>query len=98
VPSPPRPQRAPLWQAQTPPSSRATTPIYTVRLAAVLTHLGHLDEAIDVTTNAVKNVDVIRGSRRISADLHRTVGLLGQQPYAPARTFAAAARRLLAAA
>jgi transcriptional regulator with XRE-family HTH domain len=72
--------------------------IYTVRLGAVLTHLGQLDEAIAVTTSAVRNADLLSGSRRISADLRRTVDVLGQQPYAPARTFATAAQRLLAAA
>jgi hypothetical protein len=72
--------------------------IYTVRLGAVLTHLGQLDEAIEVTTSAVRNADLLRGSQRISADLRRTVDILGQQPYAPARTFATAAQRLLAAA
>ena len=70
--------------------------IYTVRLASVLTHLGQLDEAIDVTSRAVQDAELLRGSRRISADLQRTVDRLGQQSYAPAKTFAAAAQRLLA--
>lgn len=72
--------------------------IYTVRLAAVLTQLGQLDEAIDVTTRAVRKVELLRGSRRIGSDLRRTVDLLGRQPYTPARTFAIAAQRLMAAA
>ena len=72
--------------------------IYTVRLASVLTRVGQLDEAIDVTSRAVQNADLLRGSRRISTDLRRTVDLLGQQSYPPARTFAVAAQRLLAAA
>lgn len=72
--------------------------IYTVRLASVLTRVGQLDEAIDVTSRAVQNADLLRGSRRINTDLRRTVDLLGQQSYAPAQTFATAARRLLAAA
>jgi hypothetical protein len=71
--------------------------IYTVRLASVLTHLGQLDEAIDVTSRAVQNAELLRGSGRISSDLQRAVDRLGQQSYAPAKTFAAAARRLLAA-
>jgi hypothetical protein len=71
--------------------------IYTVRLASVLTHLGQLDEAIDVTSRAVQNAELLRGSGRISSDLQRTVDRLGQQSYAPAKNFATAARRLLAA-
>ena len=39
----------------------------------------------------VQNVDLLRGSRRISTDLRRTVELLGPQSYPSARTFAAAA-------
>ncbi len=72
--------------------------IYTARLASVLTHLGQLDEAIAVTSSAVENAELLRSSRRISADLQRTVDHLGRQSYAPARDFAAAAHRLLAAA
>ena len=85
-------------RAQIPPRLPRNHAIYTVRLGAVLTHLGQLDEAIAVTTSAVRNADLFSGSRRISADLRRTVDVLGQQPYAPARTFATAAQRLLAAA
>lgn len=72
--------------------------IYAARLAGVLTHLRQLDEAIAVTSSAVENAGLLRGSRRISTDLRRTVDHLGRQPYAPARTFATAARRLLTAA
>ena len=42
--------------------------IYTVRLASVLTRVGQLDEAIDVTSRAVQNADLLRG---IAADQHR---------------------------
>ncbi len=72
--------------------------IYTVRLASVLTRLSQLDEAIEVTTAAVQKAKLLRGSQRISLDLRHTVDLLSRQSYAPARTFATAARRLLATA
>jgi hypothetical protein len=39
--------------------------IYTVRLTSVLTRVGQLDRAIDVTSRAVQNADLPRGSRRI---------------------------------
>lgn len=71
--------------------------LYTVRLGSVLTQLGQLDEAINITSEAIQGVYGVRGSRRVFSDLHRTVGLLEQQKYAPATTFAAAARRLLPA-
>ncbi len=69
--------------------------LYTIGLGSVLTQLGQLDEAIAVTGDAVQRVDAVRGSGRLVVDLHRTVDLLGQRNYPPARTFAAAARRLL---
>lgn len=72
--------------------------IYTVRLASVLTHTGQLDEAMAVTGAAVEKAELLRGSRRISTDLRRTVDHLGRQPYAPAQDFAVAAQRILAAA
>lgn len=72
--------------------------IYTGRLGATLTYVGQLDEAISVTGQAIQRVGAVRGSRRIVSDLHRTVALLEQQRYAPAKDFAAAAKRLLPAA
>ena len=55
--------------------------IYSVRLGAVLTKTGQLDEAIAVTTNAVKRIDQISGSQRIINDLKETrrypLGALG---------------------
>lgn len=74
------------------PRNRA---IYAVRLGSVLAQLGQLDEAVQVTGEAVKRADLIRGSHRINADLQQTVALLGQQSYPPAREFAGAARKLL---
>ncbi|MGH4019674.1 MAG: hypothetical protein ACRDT0_10660, partial [Pseudonocardiaceae bacterium] len=71
--------------------------LYAVRLGSLLTRLGQLDEAIAVTGDAMRRVDAVRGSGRIVSDLHHTVDLLGQQNYPQARTFAAAARRLLPA-
>ncbi|MGQ0777620.1 MAG: hypothetical protein ACT4NY_24955 [Pseudonocardiales bacterium] len=70
--------------------------LYTVRLGSVLTQLKQLDEAISVTRTAIQGVHEVRGSGRIVADLRRTVELLGKQNYPPARTFATAARRLIA--
>ncbi len=72
--------------------------IYTVRLGSVLTHLGQLDEAIAVTGDAVQRARALRGSRRVTIDLHSTVDALARQNYAPAQAFASAARRLLPAA
>jgi transcriptional regulator with XRE-family HTH domain len=71
--------------------------LYTINLASILTRLGQLDEAIAVISDAVQQVDSVRGSGRIVARLNRTVDLLGQQDYPPAKTFATAARRLLPA-
>jgi hypothetical protein len=68
---------------------------YASYLGLVLIQRRQLDEAITVTSNAVQRVDTIRGSGRITARLNRTVDLLGQQDYLPAKTFATAARRLL---
>lgn len=68
--------------------------IYEVRLGSVLTRLGQLEEAIAVTGSAVRNSEVLSGSRRIMTDLHSTLNLLAQQKYAPARTFAEAARKI----
>lgn len=72
--------------------------IYSARLGGVLAHVGQLDEAISVTSDAVKRVDQLSGSRRIVTDLTATVNHLGNRSYAPAQQFAKAARRLLAAA
>ncbi|MGH8940666.1 MAG: hypothetical protein ACRDV2_15165, partial [Actinomycetes bacterium] len=71
--------------------------LYTVGLGSVLTQLGQLDEAIAVLGDAVQRVDAVRGSGRAITNLHNAVDGLGQQKYSPARTFAAAARRLLPA-
>jgi transcriptional regulator with XRE-family HTH domain len=71
---------------------------YASHLGLVLTRYGQFDEAIVVTSDAVQQVDSVRGSGRIVARLNRTVDLLGQQGYPPAKMFATAARRLLPAA
>jgi hypothetical protein len=71
--------------------------LYTISLASILTQLGQLDEAISLTSDAVHGVQNFRGSGRAIVNLHRTVDLLGQQKYPPAKTFATAARRLLPA-
>ncbi|HEX2300050.1 MAG TPA: helix-turn-helix transcriptional regulator [Pseudonocardiaceae bacterium] len=71
--------------------------LYTVRLGSVLTQVGRLDEAINVTSRAVHGVHTISGSGRTVADLRRTIDLLGRQNYPPARSFATAAHRLLPA-
>lgn len=71
---------------------------YASHLGLVLIRRGQLDEAIAVTSDAVQQVDSVRGSARIVARLNRTVDLLGQQDYPPAKMFATAARRLLPAA
>jgi transcriptional regulator with XRE-family HTH domain len=68
---------------------------YTVDLSSVLTQLGQFDEAISVTSDAIHRVRKIQGSGRTIAKLRRTVDLLGQQKYAPAKNFASAARLLL---
>ena len=70
---------------------------YTVRLGSVLTRLGHLDEAIAVTSDAVQRADAVRGSGRLVSNLKHTVELLGEHNYPPAKLFATAARRLLPA-
>ncbi|MGH3685312.1 MAG: helix-turn-helix domain-containing protein [Pseudonocardiaceae bacterium] len=70
---------------------------YTVGLASILTQRGQLDEAISVTSDAIHGIQEVQGSGRIIADLHRTLDLLGQQKYAPAKDFAGAARLLLPA-
>ncbi|MGH3427440.1 MAG: hypothetical protein ACRDQZ_07715, partial [Mycobacteriales bacterium] len=66
-------------------------------LGSVLVQRGRLDEAISVTTEAIRGVHAEHGSGRIVTSIHRTVDLLGQQKYSPATAFAAAARRLLLA-
>lgn len=70
---------------------------YSSHLGLVLVRRGQLDEAIAVTSNAVQLVDAVCGSGRIVARLNRTIELLGQQTYQPAKMFANAARRLLPA-
>ncbi|MGH3792273.1 MAG: hypothetical protein ACRDQ9_16070, partial [Pseudonocardiaceae bacterium] len=70
---------------------------YTVGLASILTQRGQLDEAISVTSDTIHGIQEVQGSGRIIADLHRTLDLLGQQKYAPAKDFAGAARLLLPA-
>lgn len=70
--------------------------LYTVHLGTVLTRLGQLEEAISVTRTAIQGVTAVHGSGRITTDLHRTIDLLGKQNYPPAKTFATAARRLIA--
>jgi hypothetical protein len=69
--------------------------IYAVRLGQVLAQTGQIDEAIAVTSDAVEQVDSVRGSRRIIDDLRRTIQLLGTREYRPAQEFAAAARKVL---
>lgn len=71
--------------------------LYTISLASILTQLGQLNEAISLTSDAVHGVQNLRGSGRAIVNLHRTVDLLSQQNYPPAKTFATAARRLLPA-
>lgn len=70
---------------------------YAAHLGLVLIRRGQFDEAIAVTRDAVQQVDAVCGSGRIVARLNRTVDLLGQQDYPPAKIFAIAARRLLPA-
>lgn len=69
--------------------------LLTARLGSVLTQVGHLDEAINVTSRAVHGVHNIRGSGRTVSDLRHTINLLGKQNYPPAKSFAIAAHRLL---
>jgi hypothetical protein len=68
---------------------------YASHLGLILIRRRQLDEAITITSDAVQRVDAVRGSGRIVARLTRTVDLLGQQNYQPAKLFATAARRLL---
>jgi transcriptional regulator with XRE-family HTH domain len=68
---------------------------YAANLGMILTQRGQFDEAISITSEAVQAVHTVRMSGLVIADLHRTVDLLGQQKYPPAKTFASAARRLL---
>lgn len=68
---------------------------YTINLASILTQLGQLDEAISLASHAIQGAQEVQGSGRTIAKLRHTVDLLGQQKYPPAKTFAAAARRLL---
>jgi len=71
--------------------------LYSVRLGAILTKTGQLDEAIIVMTNAVKRIDQISGSRRFVNDLSENLNQLSAHSYEPARQFAMAAQRLLPA-
>ncbi|HEY3893995.1 MAG TPA: helix-turn-helix transcriptional regulator [Pseudonocardiaceae bacterium] len=70
---------------------------YASHLGLVLIHRRQLDEAIAITSDAVRQIDMVRGSGRVVARLKRTVDMLAQQDYQPAKTFAAAARRLVPA-
>lgn len=72
--------------------------IYSARLGAVLTRTRQLDEAIAVTSAAVKRINALSGSKRILVDLAATVDQLAAQSYPPARQFASAAQRLISAA
>ncbi|MGH3903854.1 MAG: helix-turn-helix domain-containing protein [Pseudonocardiaceae bacterium] len=67
----------------------------TVRLGSVLTQIGQLDEAINITSRAIHGAHTIRGSGRTLTDLRTTINLLGRQNYPPAKSFATAAHRLL---
>lgn len=69
--------------------------LLTARLGSVLTQVGQLDEAINVTSRAVHGAHTIRGSGRTVTDLRHTIDLLGRQNYPPAKSFATAAHRLL---
>lgn len=71
--------------------------LYTARLGSVLVQTGRLDEAIAVTGDALRQVVAVGGSRRGVTNLKDTIDRLGHQHHAPARQFAAAARRLLPA-
>ncbi|MGH3766890.1 MAG: helix-turn-helix domain-containing protein [Pseudonocardiaceae bacterium] len=72
--------------------------LYAASLGSILTQRGQLDEAISVTSQAVQGAHAVRGSGLAVSNLRHVVDLLGQQKYPPAKTFAAAARRLLPAA
>jgi len=69
--------------------------IYAARLGQILAQTGQIDEAIAVTSDAVEQVDSVRGSRRIIDDLRWTIQLLDAREYRPAQEFAAAARKVL---
>ncbi|MGH3778242.1 MAG: helix-turn-helix domain-containing protein [Pseudonocardiaceae bacterium] len=71
--------------------------LYAADLATILAQRGQLDEAISVTTEALQGLYAVRGSGLAVSNLHRTVDLLGEQNYPPAKTFATAARRILPA-
>jgi hypothetical protein len=71
--------------------------LYAISLASILTRLGQLDEAINVTGEVVQELQDLQGSGRAMADLRHTVDLLGHQNYVPATSFATAVRRLLPA-
>jgi transcriptional regulator with XRE-family HTH domain len=70
---------------------------YASQLGLILIRRGQLDEAIAVTNNAMQGINTVHGSGRIVARLNRTIDLLEQQNYPPAKTFVTAARRLLPA-
>lgn len=69
--------------------------LLTARLGSVLTQVGQLDEAINVTSRAIHGIHTIRGSGRTISDLHHTIDLLGRQNYPPAKSFATAAHHFL---
>jgi transcriptional regulator with XRE-family HTH domain len=69
--------------------------LYAAGLGSVLAQRGQFDEAISVLSEAIQGVHAVCGSGLAVASLHRTVDLLGQQKYPPAKSFATAARRLL---
>ncbi len=69
--------------------------LYAAGLGSVLVQRGQLDEAISVTSEAIQAVHAVEGSGLTIASLRQTVNLLGQQKYAPARSFATAAHLLL---
>jgi hypothetical protein len=69
--------------------------LYATGLGSVLTQRGQFDEATSVMSEAIQGVHAVRGSGRTVASLHRTVDLLRQQKYSPAKSFATAARRIL---
>ena len=71
--------------------------LYAARLGAVLAIGKKYDEAVSVTSHAVEPVDVVHGSWRTAQDVDRTLALLHNAPYRPAKEFAAAARKVIAA-
>ncbi|MGA9311272.1 MAG: helix-turn-helix transcriptional regulator, partial [Pseudonocardiaceae bacterium] len=68
--------------------------LYAAGLGSILTQRGQLDEAINVTSQAIQGAHAVRGSGLAVSNLRQVVDLLGQQKYLPAKTFATAARRL----